>query len=358
MKHRQIGVSKVGVVNPDGHVIGLDIGATAVRAAVLAQGTLEGRPSVTVHGVGEVALPAGTVVNGEVREPELLTGAIKRLWSENSFHCRNVVLGIANQQVMVRDMTMPNLDPQRRAKALPYQAKEIIALPIDEVLLDFCQLGEPNKESDTVRGLLIAAPREPIVSAVTMVERAGLRVARVDLAAFGCLRAVGGEELTVEAVVDLGAHLTTIVIHDRGVPKLVRTVARGGDQLTAQLADSVGLTPQDAEQAKRAEGSDGDPDVARALVSGLRPIVAEITTSIGYFRATQEAQAIDRISLTGGTSQLRGIARAIQEQVGLPSRVVDPLQHVRNRLVSVEKKAEATGRPTAVSLGLAMGAAA
>jgi hypothetical protein len=47
------------------------------------------------------------------------------------------------------------------------------------------------------------------------------------------------------------------------------------------------------------------------------------------------------------------------EQTGLPARVVDPMQHIRNRLTS---KSVAGGDPnhelSAVALGLAMGAAA
>ena len=73
---------------------------------------------------------------------------------------------------------------------------------------------------------------QPVLAAVGAVERAGLKVGRVDLSSFGTLRAIADEQLTVEAIVDLGAHLTTIVIHDRGVPKLVRTLARGGQEIT------------------------------------------------------------------------------------------------------------------------------
>ena len=36
MKHRQVGMNRVGVLNSDGHAIGLDLGATAVRASILA----------------------------------------------------------------------------------------------------------------------------------------------------------------------------------------------------------------------------------------------------------------------------------------------------------------------------------
>ena len=47
MKHRQTGLMKVGLINPDGHAIGVDIGATSVRAAILSPGTHEGLPGQT-----------------------------------------------------------------------------------------------------------------------------------------------------------------------------------------------------------------------------------------------------------------------------------------------------------------------
>ena len=57
------------------------------------------------------------------------------------FGCDHVILGIANPQVLVRDMEIPKLTPQLQAKALPFQARDIVALPIDEVILDFVALG-------------------------------------------------------------------------------------------------------------------------------------------------------------------------------------------------------------------------
>ena len=360
MKHRQVGINKVGVVNADGHAIGLDIGATAVRASVLAQGMLEGRPSVTVQSIGRVDLAEGVVVNGVVHEPGALTAALKRLWSENKFEGRNVILGIANQQVLVRDMSVPDLDPVRQRKALPFQAREIVALPIEQVILDFCRLGDPDPETNTVRGLLVATPREPVLTLVNAVERAGLKVARVDLSSFGSLRAIADEDLAVEAIIDVGAHLTTIVVHNQGVPKLVRTLPRGGAAITEQLSDRLSVPPHEAEAIKCTTGlEDPRDEVTRALIEGLRPLVAEIRTSIGYYRSTNDGAQIERISLTGGGALMPGLVRSVSDQIGIPARLVDPLQHIRNRRASRHMRdGESDDVASAVSIGLAMGAAA
>jgi type IV pilus assembly protein PilM len=359
MKHRQVGTNRVGVINSDGHAIGLDIGATAVRASILAPGTLDGRPSVTVHGVGHVDLAPGVVVKGEVRELDSLTSALKQLWATSKFECRNVILGMANPQVLVRDLTVPNIDRDRRAKALPFQAKGVIALPIEDVVLDFSDI-EVSADGEHMHGLLIATPRKPILAAVHAVERAHLKVARVDLASFGTLRAIADERSSVEAVIDLGAHLTTIVIHDHGVPRLVRTLARGGDDLTVSVADRLGIDVAQAEMLKRNGGLDNfDPEVSRALAEGLRPLIAEIRTSMGYFRLSRGSAPIERISLTGGGANLHGLAAVMSDQMGLPTSMVDPLQHVRNRLASKDlRDGDPASSATAVSVGLAMGAAA
>jgi type IV pilus assembly protein PilM len=360
MKHRQTGVGRIGIINSDGHAIGIDIGATAVRAAILATGTLEGRPSVTVHGLASVPLHPGTVVNGMVTDQPALTAALKHLWQTNKFSCHHVILGIANQQVLVREMQVPDLNPQQRAKALPFQAREIVALPMDQVVLDFAQLGDPDPETNLVSGLLIATPRAPVVAAVLAIERAGLKVARVDLSSFAALRSIADEQMSIEAVIDLGAQLTTIVIHDHGVPKLVRTLCRGGHELNERLAEDVGMSAQEAETAKRDIGLTGpSPEVTRVLNAAVRPLLAEIRTSIGYFRTTNKGAQLERISLTGGASGLPGLAQTLSAQVEIPCQVVSPMQHVRNRLASKQvQQDESAGSATAVSVGLAMGAAA
>src|SRR3954471_1177598 len=353
MKKRQMG--RPGVINPDGHAIGLDIGATAIRAAVLKPGEADGQPVVTIHGAGVIPLPRGAVTAGVVQDQGAVSAALKQLWKDNRLECRRVVIGVANPQVLVRDMQMPDLAGEQRAKALPFRAREVVALPMDQVILDFAQLGAPDPDSGLVTGLLVATPHQPVLAAVQAVENAGLSVARVDLSSFGTLRAGADEQLLVEAVVDLGADLTTIVIHDHGVPKLVRSVAQGGHQLTDALIDQLRLTPLDAERAKRENGLAGeDAAVTRALSEAVRPLITEIRSSINYYSAN-DGTSLQQISLTGGGADLRGFAGLLSSQLGLPVAVIDHMRRVR---LPGQHRDDHQPTPSAVAVGLAMGAAA
>ena len=359
MKHRQIGNPKIGIVNPDGHAIGIDLGATSVRAAILAHGTTAGRPSVSVHGIGHIDLPVGAVVNGVVCDQNAVTVALKRLWADNRFECRNVILGITNQQVVVRPLDMPQLPPEQIAKALPFKAREVVPLPLDQALIDWIPLGEADS-NEMVAGLLIATPRQPVLAAVQAIEKAGLQVARVDLSSFAALRAIADESCGVEAVVDIGAHMTNIVIHNHGVPKVVRAVTRGGQELTERIMDATGLEPERAEEAKRLQGlTASNRNFIDIISDGLRPLLAEIRSSIHYFGATEGGATVQRVSLTGGGSALPGLAQLLGEHLSIQTDVVAPMQHIRNRLASKEIQKEDTElSATAVALGLAMGAAA
>jgi type IV pilus assembly protein PilM len=355
MRSRHFG--RTGVFNADGHAIGVDIGATAVRAAVLTPGVADGRPVATLHGCGSVALPPGVVVDGVVRDQGAVTEALKQLWRANKLEGKRVVVGIANPQILVRDMQMPDMPADQRAKALPFRAREVVALPLDQVILDFAPLGPPDAETHQQNGLLVATPHQPVLAAVEAAERAGLTVVRVDLSSLGTLRAAADERLRVEAIIDIGSDLTTIVIHDHGIPKLVRSVAQGGRHLTEALSVKMRLDFAEAEAAKIEMGLVGDDAVtSRALNESIRPLITEIRSSINYYTGN-DGSPLERMSLTGGAAWLLGLPGLLSAQLGVPTDVVDPMRRVR--LAGTPRPNRALpSRPTAVAVGLAMGAAA
>jgi len=341
----------------DNHAIGLDLGATAARAAVLAVRGHDGAAHVATQQVAGTPLAPGTVVNGVVEDPAALTAALKELWKSEGIGCRNVILGVANPQIQVRDLQMPDLEPAQRARALPYQARDVIAMPVDQVVLDFAALGGPAADTGLVDGILVACPREPVAMAVAAVEAAGLKVVRVDLSSFAVLRSAATEGLAAEAIIDVGAQLTTIVVHERGVPKLVRTLTRGGEELTRRLAERLGMSLQDAEEAKCRDGLAVRGEVASVLAELVAPLITDIRTSLNYFRTGNADARIEQVALTGRGALLPGLANAIGAQVGATTVLAEPA-----RLLEPPAKAKKRGFDTrwatAQSVGLAIGAAA
>src|SRR5699024_10409189 len=181
----------------------------------------------------------------------------------------------------------------------------------------------------------------------------------VDLSAFGALRSTASEHGGVEMIIDLGAQLTSLVIHAGGVPRVVRIVGQGSESVTERLADRMGISVEDAEEVKRDTGVTGDSEPARTIRDILRPLYSEIRGSVHFYTTSAPAAPLQRIRLTGGGAGTPGFAESLAEQFAVPAAAVAPLQHIRNRYSSKEVDRDSgDADASAVAVGLAMGAAA
>src|SRR4029450_13392521 len=153
---------------------------------------------------GQVPLPAGTVQGGIVQDSVAVTSALKQLWAACKFDTKRVMLGVTNPQLVVREMSVSNLPAKEMPKSLPFQVRDMLPLAVERSLLDFHPLEAPV-DNPTVRGLLIAMPKDAVMTTVQAVEKAGLHVAGVDLASFAVLRAASRLDAQVEASVALRA---------------------------------------------------------------------------------------------------------------------------------------------------------
>lgn len=345
-------------------LVGLDIGSASIRAVEAAAS--KDRPTVTNY--GQTVLPTGAVAGGVIKDSRAVVAALRQLWAAQEFTSRNVLLGISHQQVIVRELDVAKLPPRELHQALPFLVRDVLPLPVEEVVLDFYPLDDTA--GDTVHGLVIAAPKQPVIDTVQAVEAAGLQVVQVDLACFAAMRAAAHLANDTEALIDLGANGTTIVVHTDGTPKIVRTIARGGNEITAHLATNLGLSPADAERLKCRQGlrptSDGEEDSAadrvEAVGEALRPLISEIRSSLNYYSSANPGAQVKRLALVGGAALLPGLTDELTERLAVPAYLSDPLQRVNQPRKNGKQitPIDVLGRhrsSAAVSIGLTLGAA-
>jgi len=242
--------------------VGLDIGTSAVRAAELSVG----RGSITLQKFGQVALPPGAVSDGEVLDHRLVAEALRQLWSQVKFSTKNVALGVANQKVVVRQVDLPGMDEAELRRALSLQVQDFIPIPVDQAILDFHTIEHfvNDNGGPMLRVLLVAAARETVSSALDAVQAAGLKPVSVDLTSFAVIRALAqvdqvGMETKAQALVDIGARVTNIAVHQGGVPKFVRMLLMGGHDITDAVAERMGIPVDQAEAVKHSSGIPGSP---------------------------------------------------------------------------------------------------
>jgi type IV pilus assembly protein PilM len=353
--------------------IGLDIGSTAVRAAELT----EGSPPSVVR-AAQVPLPVGAVENGEVKDVEAVAEVLRELWSpqHGGFKSRKVWMGVGNQRVVVREIALPAMPEKELRQSLGFQVQEFIPMPVDEAVLDYHLIEELEIEGrPMLRLLLVAAQRVMVDTLVAAATSAKLEPMGLDLVPFALVRAVGatgaGMELETtggEAVVDVGAHVTNIVVHSAGETRFVRILPSGGRDITLAIARGMSVEDDVAERLKRGDVGDdhvpapeGGNGIARQLAQASEiamqratQFVDEIRSSLEFYTAQTQGARIERLLISGGGSKLEGFIDILRQRIPVtvePGRV---FSRVGSKL-SLSEGAQAEAEPLlATAVGLAI----
>ncbi len=337
--------------------VGLDIGTSAVRAAEI--DVAHARP--VLHTYGQVGLPPGSLVDGEIRDISAVTESIVKLWKNGQFSSTSVIVGIAGLRAITREIDLPYVPDDEVDSAVRFQSEEVIPFPPDQTILSSQVLADyTSSEGDKMRRVLVAAAHVDLVNAVIdAVEKAGLTVEGVDLISSALVRAVGGQEASEqpEAIVSVGAGLTVVVVHQQGRPQFVRTIGSGGNATTASVSAALDLPISDAEGVKRRIGESSAQIQAaeRAAQSSMTELVGEIRNSIQYFASLPGRLPVSRVLVTGGGSELVGLLPMLEAQVRLPVMTVSPLTRLdTSRLDLNEEQAAEVGSVLATPIGLAL----
>ncbi|MBF0672654.1 MAG: type IV pilus assembly protein PilM [Salinibacterium sp.] len=343
-------------------IVGVDIGNDAIRAVEVLD-PAGARP--TIERFHEVPLPEGAARSGDVLEVHTVSASLKRLWSEGGFKSKSVALGMGNQRVLARDLTVPRMPLARIRESLPFQVQEMLPVPVADALLDFYPVSEAEGENGPViNGLLVAAIKDAVMANVNAVELAGLAPVEVDLIPFALTRVhVRGEHSQgTTALIDIGATTTNVVIATNGIPQFVRIIPAGGDDITTALVQRLDMAHDIAEQVKRRLGiitAGAAPEhrpAIEVIYESTGQLLNGLRNTLNYFVNSHPNDPIVRIVLTGGGAQLPGFSAALFELTRVAVVANDSFSGVK-----VAKSAEAgIGRSDSysVALGLALGSKA
>lgn len=338
--------------------VGLDIGTSAIRAVEL---TMDDGARPVLEAYGQVGLPPGTIVDGEVRDRAQVVTALERLWREGGFSERHVRLGVAGLRAITREVDMPPLPPDELDEAVRFQAQDVVPFPVEQTAMSAKVIAQ-YRDADgapQVRVLVAAAHRDLVDGVVGAVEDAGLQPIGIDLDTAALARALRDDTAsgTTEAVVSVGAGLTMVVVHQDGLLQFVRTVDLGGDSITRAIAGALDLPMADAEGLKRHLGDPGvhDSRAVSAARGAVDDLVAEIQNSLRFYASQPGRSNPARLLVTGGGARMTGFMERLQQGVEMPVLEASPLARVDTHRLPITPEQAAVIDPTlAVPVGLAL----
>jgi type IV pilus assembly protein PilM len=351
--------------------LGVDLGATSIKIVELKEEA--GRPRLLTYGYTEQM--AGYPEKEFTDTPERSVDLIKQVCVKAKTVSKQAVAALPSASVFSSVINIPAAPGKDLAAAVQWEAKKIIPLPLEEMILDWKVLtqegengvtpGAPAAEPTaptavkTTQVLLTAAAKTMVKKYLDIFKGAGLSLVSLETETFALVRSLIGIDKSTVVLVDMGAASTTISIIDNGVPYLNRSLNIGGLTITKEIAASLGIDINQAEQMKYDVGMTGagvgQGGVPKIVERGLSMLLNEIKYCSNIYQSQEgiKGRRIEKVVLTGGGSLLPNFADYLSTAlntrvfIGSPwARVIYP-EELRPILDQI-------GPKFSVAIGLAM----
>lgn len=362
--------------------LGIDIGSSAIKIVQLKK--KNGQAILETYGELSLGPYAGLTVGQAAQlPPEKIAQALTDLMAEKevAVTTRKSGLSIPFASSLMSVVEMPDVGGEKLSTMVPLEARKYIPVPIQEVMLDWSVIpksesapaepeplgaGEGNSFADKtaeinvglnrVDVLIVAIHNDTIARYRDIVAKSGLEASFFEIEVFSTMRSVVSEGLRPVLVIDMGAASTKLYVIERGIVRASHTVNRGAQDITAALAKSLSITPEQAEVMKRAAGllgEDQQSQQAREVINlVLDYIWSEVSSTLLSFEKRYN-KPVSKVILIGGGASLKGILDVAKDNMKMEVELGEPFNKV-SAPAFLENILRETGPEFAVAIGLAL----
>ncbi len=325
--------------------VGVDLGSTSIKIVQLKGGG--GRWKL--HRCVLLPLPnAGPDVGAPERRTQAVGLLKEYVRKQKGAISKDAAVSVSGNSVIVRFVKFPKMSRDDLSKMIKIEAEPYIPFSIPEVNLDFHILGDVVEEGQKkMETILVAAKKEIINSRLDVVQQGGFSPILIDVDAFALENVydvcVGAAVRETVLIVHMGAFVTTMVILENGVPKVVRDVFIAGNTVTKALQRNfqcdgkqaeamkvratILVSPEDRERAM-ADANKETLQMSTVILPVMKDLLAEVQRSLDFFLSQGSDRQMGRVLLSGGASRLGNLGNYLAQELLLPVETLDPFQRI------------------------------
>ncbi len=311
-------------------ILGIDLSSWGIKAVGLG-GSAQ---NPVLETLASAPLAAGCIGDAGIEKMDDVANALRALLAKHRIKTKNVALALPSAAVITKKITiradLQGLDLEDQVET---EARQYIPFPLEDVRLDFCEIG-PNPLRDDLADVLIAAARrERVESLQELADLADLVPVVVDVQSYALQSAM--ERLVnlqfqdkkdiLCALFKIGASRTVLQVSRGGEIVYERDQGVGGDQLTQRIAEHYGYSPSDAEKRKQAGNLPQDYESA-VLAPFVGAMVQVFERGTHLFFNSTAFNKLDQVFLAGGGALVGGLAASISSALQAPCSVVNPFE--------------------------------
>jgi len=350
-------------------LVGLDIGSHAIKLVEI-EDTKKGR---ILKNFGIIGLPQDAIVEGAIKEMEIVSSAIKTLYKNMKIKNKNVVTSISGYSVIVKKISIQKRGEAELDASIQDEAEQYIPFDINDVNLDYEILTPPGEEEAEKKGegdkgdkglmdvMLVAAKKDIVEDYVSLLHLTGLSPAILDVDAFALQNAF---ELSAEnisgcyALVNVGAEELGINAIKNGVSIFTRDSSYGGYQINEAIMSKFDVSYEDAEKIKLGGTKIDHKDkgaleeIFTSVISGW---VNEIKRALDFLATTYPDESIEKIVISGGSCRFPGFQKYLELETEIPVIELNPFGNLQvNDKMFDPKYLTYMAPQAAIAVGLAL----
>lgn len=362
-------LKNIGIGKPSS-VVGLDIGSSSIKVVQLKKE----RGVAKLETYGEIALgPYGGMSVGQAVSlpPEKIVEAIKELFKQVNVTATEAVLAVPLKSSLLKLVEIPKIDSANMDQIVRMEARKYIPVPISEIMLDWVEI--PTQQFETpvskteqvpdaevkkiqkTEVLLVAIHKAMINFYDEIIKKAGLKAPPLEIEVFSASRAIIGNEINAQVIMDIGASSTRVLVLDYGVARTSSIIGKGSQDITIALEKSLGLSFAEAEEAKRRLGAIGRTeggDLHSVIDPTLEYIFYEAQKIILSYQK-KYSRPISKVILTGGGSLLKGMVDLARKNLEIEVELGNSFRKIEVPAI-MEKVLADNGSGLAIASGLAL----
>jgi len=322
----------MGLFSGKKNILGIDLGSTSIKVVELQKG--KSVPSLVTYGYLEKA--AGDIERGGANElQEKSIESLKKLCQRAAVTTNLAVTAIPNFSVFSSIINLPVIANKELKEAVINQAKKIIPLPYDDIVLDWKILDKikiidkVNNQGklENYRILINVVAKNLVKKYLEIFEKAGLQLSSLETESFALSRSLVGNDPSTIMIIDFSAVSTDVVIVEKCAPIFNRSIDVGGLTLTRALAENFKIDFKKAEQFKRDLAMSEDDKVPNVIKNSLQSVIDEIKYSLNIFEG-QNNKKIEKIVLSGGSAYLLKLSDYFSKELDRKVFVSNPWKRI------------------------------
>jgi len=217
---------------------GIDLSSNKISVVEM----LKSRSGTVIKNAVNFDIPSDPILNGEIQSIDIFSRGLKEAWSRSKIAGKQVFIGLSNQKVIVKEVSLPLIDEEEISSSIKYQINDFIPLPKDNIIYDYYVM---EKDKTSSRIMLIGAMKNMIFDVIKGIKNAGLFAQAIDLNCFALYRTIDhvyklNKNKDSFCVVNVGPEISIIEIITEENLKYPRFISNSIKNFVDNLAKGTG----------------------------------------------------------------------------------------------------------------------